>query len=57
MIIYSTFQIRLLFSELKGARGPLIDLGSGDGRVVIAAAKQGFTAHGELLTLFESYFL
>ena len=32
---------------MKGCRSPLLDLGSGDGRVVIAAAKHGFKeAHG-----------
>ncbi|MBV95575.1 hypothetical protein ESR_17993, partial [Eschrichtius robustus] len=31
---------------LRCRRGPLVDIGSGDGRIVIAAAKEGFTAVG-----------
>ncbi|XP_010610422.1 ATP synthase subunit C lysine N-methyltransferase isoform X4 [Fukomys damarensis] len=31
---------------LRHRRGPLVDIGSGDGRIVIAAAKEGFTAVG-----------
>lgn len=30
----------------KGQRSTLVDLGSGDGRVVIAAARHGYQAHG-----------
>ncbi|XP_017744052.1 PREDICTED: protein FAM173B isoform X5 [Rhinopithecus bieti] len=31
---------------LRCRRGSLVDIGSGDGRIVIAAAKEGFTAVG-----------
>ncbi|XP_076336508.1 ATP synthase subunit C lysine N-methyltransferase isoform X3 [Tachypleus tridentatus] len=32
--------------------GTVVDLGSGDGRIVIEAAKQGYTAHGVELNLW-----
>jgi len=45
--------ISLICAELQGAKGPLIDLGSGDGRVVIAAAKHtGLPSKGIELNLW-----
>ncbi|ODM90761.1 hypothetical protein Ocin01_15925 [Orchesella cincta] len=42
----TTQQVENIFTGLKGRSGTLIDLGSGDGRIVIEAAKRGFKAHG-----------
>ncbi|XP_030754508.1 ATP synthase subunit C lysine N-methyltransferase [Sitophilus oryzae] len=40
-------QVSNIFKALKGfSKGSLLDLGSGDGRIVIEAAKKGFEAHG-----------
>ncbi|XP_013370444.1 PREDICTED: protein FAM173B isoform X2 [Chinchilla lanigera] len=39
-------QIENVVKMLRLRRGSLVDIGSGDGRVVIAAAKEGFTAVG-----------
>ncbi|XP_012224351.1 ATP synthase subunit C lysine N-methyltransferase [Linepithema humile] len=39
-------QIKNVIQALNGRSGSLIDLGSGDGRIVLAAAKHGFKAHG-----------
>ncbi|KGL81730.1 Protein FAM173B, partial [Tinamus guttatus] len=39
-------QIENVLEMLRGRRGPLVDIGSGDGRIVIAAAKRGFKAVG-----------
>lgn len=39
-------QIKNVIRALNGRSGSLIDLGSGDGRIVLAAAKRGFEAHG-----------
>ncbi|XP_051872309.1 ATP synthase subunit C lysine N-methyltransferase [Pristis pectinata] len=39
-------QVENVLQLLGGRRGPLVDIGSGDGRIVIAAAKQGFRAVG-----------
>ncbi|XP_042317413.1 ATP synthase subunit C lysine N-methyltransferase isoform X2 [Sceloporus undulatus] len=39
-------QIENVLSMLKGRNGSLVDIGSGDGRIVIAAAKVGFKAVG-----------
>ncbi|XP_043601518.1 ATP synthase subunit C lysine N-methyltransferase [Bombus pyrosoma] len=39
-------QIRNVLQALEGRTGSLIDLGSGDGRIVFATAKAGFKAHG-----------
>ncbi|XP_011693233.1 PREDICTED: protein FAM173B [Wasmannia auropunctata] len=39
-------QIKNVIRALNGRSGSLIDLGSGDGRIVLAAAKRGFKAHG-----------
>uniref|UniRef100_A0A8C4PYL1 ATP synthase subunit C lysine N-methyltransferase n=1 Tax=Eptatretus burgeri TaxID=7764 RepID=A0A8C4PYL1_EPTBU len=39
-------QLANVFSLLRGRRGRLADIGSGDGRIVIAAAKHGFHATG-----------
>uniref|UniRef100_A0A8C5REU9 ATP synthase subunit C lysine N-methyltransferase n=1 Tax=Laticauda laticaudata TaxID=8630 RepID=A0A8C5REU9_LATLA len=39
-------QIENVLIMLKGRKGMLVDIGSGDGRIVIAAAKVGFKAVG-----------
>ncbi|XP_010586360.1 ATP synthase subunit C lysine N-methyltransferase [Loxodonta africana] len=39
-------QVENVMKVLRGRNGPLVDIGSGDGRVVIAAAKEGFPAVG-----------
>ncbi|NXA52074.1 F173B methyltransferase, partial [Nothocercus julius] len=39
-------QIENVLQMLRGRRGSVVDIGSGDGRVVIAAAKRGFKAVG-----------
>ncbi|XP_013920404.1 PREDICTED: protein FAM173B [Thamnophis sirtalis] len=39
-------QIENVLITLKGRKGMLVDIGSGDGRIVIAAAKAGFKAVG-----------
>ncbi|CAH1107786.1 unnamed protein product [Psylliodes chrysocephalus] len=39
-------QIANILTALKGRRGTLLDLGSGDGRIVIEAAKHDFNSHG-----------
>ncbi|XP_020289778.1 protein FAM173B [Pseudomyrmex gracilis] len=39
-------QIKNVMQALNNRSGSLIDLGSGDGRIVLAAAKRGFQAHG-----------
>ncbi|KYM93690.1 hypothetical protein ALC62_15676, partial [Cyphomyrmex costatus] len=39
-------QIKNVIRALNDRSGSLIDLGSGDGRIVLAAAKRGFKAHG-----------
>ncbi|XP_069769702.1 ATP synthase subunit C lysine N-methyltransferase [Narcine bancroftii] len=39
-------QVESVLQLLSGRRGALVDIGSGDGRIVIAAAKQGFRAVG-----------
>ncbi|XP_078093508.1 ATP synthase subunit C lysine N-methyltransferase isoform X2 [Mustelus asterias] len=42
----STAQVETVLQLLRGRGGALVDIGSGDGRIVIAAAKQGFQAVG-----------
>ncbi|XP_053513248.1 ATP synthase subunit C lysine N-methyltransferase isoform X3 [Artibeus jamaicensis] len=42
----TTKQVENVVKMLRSGRGPLVDIGSGDGRIVIAAAKEGFTAVG-----------
>lgn len=42
----TTKQVENVVKMLRCRRGPLVDIGSGDGRIVIAAAKEGFTAVG-----------
>ncbi|XP_029400011.1 ATP synthase subunit C lysine N-methyltransferase isoform X2 [Mus pahari] len=39
-------QVENVVKMLQHRRGPLVDIGSGDGRIVIAAAKEGFPAVG-----------
>ncbi|XP_071449619.1 ATP synthase subunit C lysine N-methyltransferase [Hetaerina americana] len=42
----TTTQVNNVFQALKGRTGPLVDLGSGDGRIVLFAARKGFKAKG-----------
>ncbi|XP_046399774.1 ATP synthase subunit C lysine N-methyltransferase isoform X2 [Ischnura elegans] len=42
----TTTQVNNVFQALKGRSGSLVDLGSGDGRIVLVAAKHGFIAKG-----------
>lgn len=42
----TTKQVDNIIKALSGRKGTLIDLGSGDGRIVLAAAKRGFRAYG-----------
>jgi len=42
----TTEQVTNVLRALKGRSGPLVDLGSGDGRIVIAAAAVGFRSLG-----------
>ncbi|KAM9719130.1 ATP synthase subunit C lysine N-methyltransferase [Menidia menidia] len=42
----TTAQVNNVLSVLRRRSGTLVDIGSGDGRIVIAAAKQGFQASG-----------
>ncbi|CAG2257721.1 Protein N-lysine methyltransferase FAM173B,Protein N-lysine methyltransferase FAM173A [Mytilus edulis] len=42
----SESQVRNVLSALKGRKGTLLDIGSGDGRIVIEAAKVGFRGTG-----------
>ncbi|XP_033838078.1 ATP synthase subunit C lysine N-methyltransferase [Periophthalmus magnuspinnatus] len=42
----TTVQVTNVLSALRPRTGNLVDIGSGDGRIVIAAAKQGFRASG-----------
>ncbi|XP_036918894.1 ATP synthase subunit C lysine N-methyltransferase [Sturnira hondurensis] len=42
----TTKQVENVVKMLRSRRGPLVDIGSGDGRIVIAAAKEGFSAVG-----------
>ncbi|XP_076630776.1 ATP synthase subunit C lysine N-methyltransferase [Colletes latitarsis] len=39
-------QVQNVLQALDGRTGSVVDLGSGDGRIVFAAAKAGFKAHG-----------
>ncbi|XP_007260253.2 ATP synthase subunit C lysine N-methyltransferase [Astyanax mexicanus] len=42
----TTAQVSNVLSVLRSRSGALVDIGSGDGRIVIAAAKEGFRAVG-----------
>ncbi|XP_030015871.1 ATP synthase subunit C lysine N-methyltransferase [Sphaeramia orbicularis] len=42
----TTAQVENVLRVLRTRTGSLVDIGSGDGRIVIAAAKQGFRASG-----------
>lgn len=42
----TTQQVKNVLQALEGRTGSLIDLGSGDGRIVFATAQAGFKAHG-----------
>uniref|UniRef100_A0A3P9IN01 FATP synthase c subunit lysine N-methyltransferase n=1 Tax=Oryzias latipes TaxID=8090 RepID=A0A3P9IN01_ORYLA len=42
----TTAQVQNVLQVLRRRSGTLVDIGSGDGRIVIAAAKQGFQASG-----------
>ncbi|XP_004928895.1 ATP synthase subunit C lysine N-methyltransferase [Bombyx mori] len=52
----TTEQLLGVTKALKGRRGRLIDIGSGDGRIVITAAKMGFKADGVELNPFLVYY-
>ncbi|XP_047511949.1 ATP synthase subunit C lysine N-methyltransferase [Pieris napi] len=52
----TTEQLLGVTRALKGRTGNLLDVGSGDGRIVFTAAKLGFKAHGvELNTVLVCY--
>ncbi|CAH4027706.1 ATP synthase subunit C lysine N-methyltransferase [Pieris brassicae] len=52
----TTEQLLGVTRALKGCTGHLLDIGSGDGRIVFTAAKLGFKAHGvELNTVLVCY--
>ncbi|KAM9791943.1 ATP synthase subunit C lysine N-methyltransferase isoform X3 [Syngnathus typhle] len=42
----TTTQVENVLNALRTRSGTLVDIGSGDGRIVIAAAKRGFLASG-----------
>ncbi|XP_070700648.1 ATP synthase subunit C lysine N-methyltransferase [Pempheris klunzingeri] len=42
----TTAQVQNVLTALRARSGTLVDIGSGDGRIVIAAAKRGFQASG-----------
>ncbi|KAG7524098.1 hypothetical protein JOB18_007076 [Solea senegalensis] len=42
----TTAQVENVLTVLRARTGSLVDIGSGDGRIVIAAAKRGFQASG-----------
>ncbi|XP_077471713.1 ATP synthase subunit C lysine N-methyltransferase [Stigmatopora argus] len=42
----TTTQVQNVLNALQARSGTLVDIGSGDGRIVIAAAKHGFLASG-----------
>ncbi|XP_054276169.1 ATP synthase subunit C lysine N-methyltransferase-like [Macrosteles quadrilineatus] len=42
----TTVQVENVLSALRGRSGHLVDIGSGDGRIVLAAAASGFKADG-----------
>ncbi|XP_075442322.1 ATP synthase subunit C lysine N-methyltransferase isoform X2 [Ascaphus truei] len=42
----TTTQVENVLKMLQSRSGPVVDIGSGDGRIVIAAAKEGFRAVG-----------
>ncbi|XP_062413500.1 ATP synthase subunit C lysine N-methyltransferase-like [Pungitius pungitius] len=42
----TTAQVKNVLGVLRARSGKLVDIGSGDGRIVIAAAKRGFQASG-----------
>jgi cyclopropane fatty-acyl-phospholipid synthase-like methyltransferase len=45
-------QISNILQALEGRRGTLLDLGSGDGRIVLEAAKRNLVAHGVELNIW-----
>ncbi|GFN88132.1 family with sequence similarity 173, member b [Plakobranchus ocellatus] len=48
----SAAQISYVFRALEGRSGSLLDIGSGDGRITMAAARQGFQGHGVELNIW-----
>eukprot|EP00095_Tigriopus_kingsejongensis_P004388 maker-scaffold1394_size43558-snap-gene-0.8 protein:Tk04388 transcript:maker-scaffold1394_size43558-snap-gene-0.8-mRNA-1 annotation:"protein fam173b" len=42
----TTAQVENVYKALSGRRGTLVDIGSGDGRIVFEGAQRGFLAHG-----------
>lgn len=49
-------QVNNVFKALGSRKGKLIDLGSGDGRIVLEGAKRNFEAHGVELNPWLVYF-
>ncbi|KAK9500698.1 hypothetical protein O3M35_001915 [Rhynocoris fuscipes] len=45
-------QVSNVFKALEGRHGKLLDIGSGDGRIVLEAAKRGYHAYGVELNLW-----
>ncbi|KAI8797738.1 protein FAM173B [Biomphalaria glabrata] len=48
----SSHQINNVMKALRGRTGKLIDIGSGDGRITLAAARNGFQAYGVELNIW-----
>ncbi|GFR90257.1 protein FAM173B [Elysia marginata] len=48
----SAAQVQNVFSVLKNRSGSLLDIGSGDGRITMAAARRGFQGYGVELNLW-----
>lgn len=48
----SRTQVHNVFSVLQGRSGSLLDIGSGDGRITMAAARKGFQGYGVELNLW-----
>jgi len=48
----TTAQVGNVMQALRGRTGTLVDIGSGDGRIVLEAAKNGFKSHGVEMNLW-----
>merc|ERR1712037_969882 len=55
----TTTQVENVMTALRGKGGTLVDIGSGDGRIVLEAARRGFQSHGvelnRVLVLYSRY--
>jgi len=55
----TTTQVENVVTALRGKSGSLVDIGSGDGRIVLEAARRGFKSHGvelnSMLVLYSRY--